>query len=169
MVEHLVWDQGVASSNLVTSIFLCKNLKHVFKPNPFGNGLKSCFFDTFFLLFFLNFFPQTYRFLQKTEQFCHEFCHEIFLYRLLLSFPAFFLSLSRSLSTVLLYFFSSLSKFLSGISFIRLRHYDFKHINPIADFIYITPKKEGFHPPSFTIKSLSLIPSNFFLLVYSIH
>ena len=31
LVEHLVWDQGVASSNLATSIFLFKKLKHIFK------------------------------------------------------------------------------------------------------------------------------------------
>ena len=43
-------------SNLVTSIFLYKNVKHVFKPKPLGNGLKPCFFDTFSSLVFLELF-----------------------------------------------------------------------------------------------------------------
>ena len=47
LVEHLVWDQGVASSNLVTSIFYWKILSTFSKLKPLWIGLETCFFHVF--------------------------------------------------------------------------------------------------------------------------
>nr|DAR71303.1 MAG TPA: hypothetical protein [Caudoviricetes sp.] len=47
LVEHLVWDQGVASSNLVTSIFYWKILSTLLNLKPLRIGLEACFFHVF--------------------------------------------------------------------------------------------------------------------------
>ena len=63
LVEHLVWDQGVASSNLVTSIFYWKILSTFLNLKPLRIGLETCFFMFFFYdllrpLFKMYIFPQ---------------------------------------------------------------------------------------------------------------